>query len=63
MQKNRLVIWITMGVLIILFGLFVWPTIYRYDHIKYTAGEVLIRTNRLTGEVERLYNTGGWRKE
>ena len=37
------------------FGLFVWPTPWRYDRI----GKTPIRTNRVTGEVEYL-NLQGW---
>jgi hypothetical protein len=43
-----------------LFGWYVWPTPYRYDHIQLKA-ELLVpvRINRMTGEAEMLY-TSGW---
>ena len=37
------------------FGLFVWPTPWRYDHI----GKNPVRTNRVTGAVEIL-TLQGW---
>jgi hypothetical protein len=37
------------------FGLFVWPTPWRYDRV----GKNPIRTNRVTGDVEIL-NLQGW---
>lgn len=43
--------------LILLFGYFVWPTPYRYDH----WGEVLVRIDRRHGTAERL-TAYGWRR-
>jgi hypothetical protein len=43
-------------VIAILFGVFVWPTRYRYDHV---ARGWLIRIDRFTSRVEILRN-GGW---
>ena len=37
------------------FGIFIWPTPWRYDHI----GKNPVRTNRVTGAVEIL-NLQGW---
>ena len=50
----------------VLFVLFVWPTLYRYDHLKgqdvlKRATDTLIRTNRFTGTTEELAPVG-WRE-
>ena len=45
---------------IILCALFVWPTLYTYEKVKYGQVEILIKTNRITGESWRLGPTGGW---
>jgi hypothetical protein len=43
-----------------LFGLFVWPTPYRYDHIDYGRGTSYpVRQNRFTGYTQVLFS-GGW---
>ncbi len=45
---------------VIVFGLTVWPTPYRYDHMNLGGGASLpVRTNRITGHTEILYQ-GGW---
>jgi hypothetical protein len=41
---------------ILLFLAFVWPTMYRYEHVE---GEALIRINRFTGSAE-LLGLAGW---
>jgi hypothetical protein len=47
--KNLLIFFVF--ILVIMFGLFVWPGIYRYDK---TRKDILIRTNRFTGQTEML---------
>lgn len=42
-------------VLAVLFLAYVWPTLYKYDHL----GQIPVRTNRFTGAVERL-TLDGW---
>jgi len=43
----------------ILFALLVWPTIYRYDHMDLGQGvSYPVRTNRVTGRAEVLYQDG-----
>ncbi|HXR40662.1 MAG TPA: hypothetical protein VN776_16280 [Terracidiphilus sp.] len=50
----------TLGVaVLVVFGLFVWPTRYRYDHMKLDANDYPVRISRLTGETEILF-PGGW---
>lgn len=41
--------------------LFVWPTLYRYDHIKMGPYSYPVRIHRITGGAEMLYQTG-WGK-
>lgn len=56
---------LTMVVVLIilgLFGVFVWPTRYRYDHMSIPlVGSVPVRIDRITGEAESL-GVGGWHK-
>lgn len=46
--------------LILLYGIFINPTIYRYDQIKRGDMEVLVKSNRLTGKSEYLSPTYSW---
>lgn len=41
--------------------LFVWPTLYRYDHLKMGPNSYPVRTHRITGVAELLY-WDGWVK-
>lgn len=42
---------VLIGVVILLFLLFIWPTLYRYE------GDIHVyRINRLTGNVDRMYS-------
>lgn len=41
------------------FAVFVWPTRYRYDHMKLGDNNYPVRANRLTGKTEVLAQ-GGW---
>jgi hypothetical protein len=44
------------------FGWFVWPTPYRYEHAQLIANtHVLVRVDRLSGEVDALYPYG-WQR-
>jgi hypothetical protein len=43
-------------VVVFLFLAFVWPTKWKYDHV----GKSPIRTNRVTGEVQKM-SAGEWR--
>jgi hypothetical protein len=40
---------------------YVWPTLYRYDHLKLGANDYPIRTNRLSSDTE-IFFPGGWVK-
>ncbi len=53
---NRSVLLVIL-VIAILFGVFVWPSRYRYDRL---ARGQLIRIDRLTSRVDILYRGSGW---
>lgn len=44
-----------------LFALFVWPTQWRQDNVRIGDRYVVIRTNRITGSVQQLSLSSGWR--
>ncbi len=46
---------------LVAFGLFVWPTPYRYDHIHYEGKTLVVRINRITGGAKEL-GRYGWRQ-
>lgn len=46
--------------LVVLLGVTVWPTRWRTDQGAVAGEQVTLRTDRLTGEVQRL-TTAGWR--
>jgi hypothetical protein len=48
-------------VLIVGIFVFVWPTMYRYDHIRGRGFVFPVRVHRITGATEVLY-LGGWKK-
>ena len=43
---------------LLLFGYFVYPTRYRYDHIKIGQNDLPMRTDRVTGKTEVFMMTG-----
>jgi hypothetical protein len=47
-------------IFIILIALFVWPTMYRYDHMIVYHNTYPVRINRLTGNSEILSGSNGW---
>jgi hypothetical protein len=52
----------TLGIVLIAFLFFVWPTPYWYDRIVWTDGKSFpVRTNRFTGTPEWLLPGGGWK--
>lgn len=55
MQRSSPAAWIVIGSIVLLFGLYVWPTKYR--HIKQEGG--LTRENRINGCIEAL-SYGTW---
>lgn len=52
------ILWkLTIAVGLAVFSYFVWPTPYRYDHVKFGNMYTLVRTNRLTGNSDTLYGS------
>ncbi|MGH9705133.1 MAG: GGDEF domain-containing protein [Candidatus Acidiferrales bacterium] len=51
---------LTVVLAVALFAWFIWPTRYRYDHIKMGSYTFPVRIDRLSGRTEALY-PGGWR--
>ena len=45
-------------IVILLLGIFVWPTRYKYDHITYGNNKFPVRIDRLSGQAEALYPSG-----
>src|ERR1035437_9155802 len=42
---------------------YVWPTRYRYDHLKLGQNEFPVRTDRLSGDTEVFYPSGWIKRE
>jgi len=58
-MKRTTLAWAAGLLVVVLFALLVWPTLYRYDHIETGPGQSLpVRTNRFTGFTEILYPDG-----
>ncbi len=56
----RLLWWCVVGALVALFGCYVWPTAYRYDHMTVDGDVVPVRIHRITGEADMLLPDEGW---
>lgn len=59
-MKRLVIIQVFACVVLVFLGIFVWPTRYRYDHIKQGSMTLPIRIDRFTGRAEALYLEGGW---
>jgi hypothetical protein len=58
---KNVVLWAAGPALLVLFGLLVWPTLYRYDHIDLGLGRSYpVRQNRINGQTEILF-PDGWK--
>lgn len=61
-SRTHIAIWVVGIAAVILFGLLVWPTVYRYDHIDMGLGRSYpTKTNRVTGRTEILFREG-WKE-
>jgi hypothetical protein len=47
--------------ILVALGVFVWPTLYRYDHMKLEGSVYVVRIHRLTGRAQILHGFRGWR--
>lgn len=59
LMQNR--IKLILVVIVVMFASFVWPTLYRYDHLTLGDSRVPVRINRFTGNAQLLY-VYGWVK-
>ncbi len=60
-DNSKIVICAMVCVILIIFGILFWPTLYRYDKIKYRESTLPIRINRITGYTKILHPEG-WRQ-
>ena len=61
-RKPRTVaVWVSCIIAVCLFAWLVWPSPYSYDHLVGSGASIPVRTNRLTGDSERL-TMGGWER-
>lgn len=52
--------YVIVAVAAILIGLFIWPTMYRYDHARFgSSPSLLVRINRVTGS-SAVLTPSGW---
>ena len=58
--RTKVIIACIVSVVVLLVLAFGWPTLYRYDTMKLGTTELLVRTNRITGESEVLAPGKGW---
>jgi hypothetical protein len=61
-MKRLVIIQVFACIVFVFLGIFVWPTRYRYDHIKEGSNTWPVRIDRFTGKAEALYRDYGWIK-
>jgi hypothetical protein len=61
--KSNLVAVVASAILITCLAFYVWPTRYRYDHLKLGANDYPIRTDRLSGNTEIFFPYGWVKRE
>ena len=59
-EKNTIIVCATVCVTLIICGIIFWPTLFRYDKIKFGESTLPFRVNRITGYTEILY-LDGWK--
>ena len=59
-MSKEIYIYIAIVVLSVLFIATVWPTPYRYDVLKFNDVEVIVKTNRFTGQSQVFSPVTGW---
>lgn len=52
-------LWLITLAVVVLFGVFVWPTMYRYE---IHPGTPVLRINRVTQAADRLYGDDSWHR-
>jgi hypothetical protein len=58
--KKSLILALLCTAILVGLGVFVWPTRYRYDHVKMGENDFPLRTDRLSGRSEMLTPQYGW---
>jgi len=58
--KIILVIVIVICLTVLLIGVFLWPTVYRYDKISLEGISLPLKINRITGKTEIFFWGSGW---
>lgn len=48
----RVVAWLLITAVLVLFGIFIWPTRYRYDHTSTGSATFIVRFDRFSGRGE-----------
>lgn len=49
-----------LGLVVLAFVLFVWPTRWKYDHMTVDGNMVLVRIDRISGAADELVQDDGW---
>ena len=57
-SRPRVALSVGAALLVLLFAVFFWPGLYRYDHMNVHGNVFPVRVNRLTGKTEIFYPTG-----
>ena len=53
--------WIVLGVVVaVLFGVFIWPTPYRYERLSGGKSSAMVRISRFNGERCLMVGVEGW---
>jgi hypothetical protein len=52
--------WLPILIVLAAFVVYVWPTLYRYDHISFDNSVYPVRINRLNGNSDMLLPDEGW---
>lgn len=59
-RKQRIIAFIVIGIVATVFAVFVWPTAYRYQVLKWHEMQVIIKINRFTGSTFTFNPRDGW---
>jgi hypothetical protein len=58
-KQTQIIIVVVALASLLLIGIFVWPTRYRYDHVNLQGNVLPVRIDRFTGKTEML-DASGW---
>jgi hypothetical protein len=57
---GRLIRGLVLLLVFLAFAAFVWPTLYRYDHVTVDGDTYPVRIHRVTGHADMLVPEEGW---